>query len=78
MFNTKLIKLIYLHYTHRLGNPKNSIKSKPRLIIVKFVRYNTRNAIYGTKKSFKRKRDKCDRMFNCKEDQDSRESKGIA
>ena len=55
MFNTKLIKLIYLHYTHRLGNPKNSIKSKPRLIIVKFVRYNTRNAIYGSKKSFKGK-----------------------
>ena len=55
MFNTKLIKLIYLHYTHRLGNPTKSMKSKPRLIIVKFVRYNTRNAIYGSKKVLKGK-----------------------
>ena len=36
--------------SHRLGNPKKSIKTKPRPIIVKYVRYNTRNIIIGIKK----------------------------
>ena len=33
-----------------LGNPKKIIKAKPRTIIVKYVRYNTRKIIYGNKK----------------------------
>ena len=41
--------------SHRLGNPKQSIKAKPRPIIVKFVRYNTRNTIYRNKKVLKGK-----------------------
>ena len=36
--------------SHRLGNPKKSIKAKPQPIIVKYVRYNTRNIIYRNKK----------------------------
>ena len=36
--------------SHRLGNQKKSIKAKPRLIIVKHVRYNTRNIKYRIKK----------------------------
>ena len=36
--------------SHRLGNPKKSIKAKPQPIIVKCVRYNTRNIIYRNKK----------------------------
>ena len=36
--------------SHRLGNQKKSIKAKPRLIIVKYVRYNTRNIKYRIKK----------------------------
>ena len=31
--------------SHRLGIPKKSKNAKPRLIIVKYVRYNTRNII---------------------------------
>ena len=41
--------------SRRLGNPKKSIKAKPRPIIVKFVRYNTRNTIYRNKKVLKGK-----------------------
>ena len=41
--------------SHRLGNPKISIKGKPRPIIVKYVRYNTRNIIYRKKKVLKGK-----------------------
>ena len=41
--------------SHRLGNPKKSIKAKPRPIIVKFVRYNTRNRIYKNEKVLKGK-----------------------
>ena len=36
--------------SHRLGNPKKSIKAKPQPIIVKYVRHNTRNIIYRNKK----------------------------
>ena len=36
--------------SHRLGNPKKSIKAKPQPIIVKCVRYNTRNIIYRNEK----------------------------
>ena len=32
--------------SHRLGKPKSSKNIKPCPIIVKFVRYNTRNRIY--------------------------------
>ena len=38
---------------HRLGKPKTSKNAKPRPIIVKFVRYNTRNKIYRNKKKLK-------------------------
>ena len=41
--------------SHRLGNPKKPIKVKPRFIILKFVRYNTRNTIYRNKKVLKGK-----------------------
>ena len=41
--------------SHRLRNTKKSIKAKPRLIVVKFVRYNTRNKIYRNKKVLKGK-----------------------
>ena len=40
------IKLEDTDRPQRLGNPKKSIKAKPRPIIVKYFRYNT--------KSFKR------------------------
>ena len=36
--------------SHRLGNPKKSIKAKPQPIIAKYVRHNTRNIIYRNKK----------------------------
>ena len=36
--------------THGLGNLKKIIKAKPRTIIVKYVKYNTRKIIYGNKK----------------------------
>ena len=39
----------------KLGNPKKSIKAKPRPIIVKFVKYNNRNSIYRNKKLLKGK-----------------------
>ena len=41
--------------SHRLGDPKKSIKAKPRPTIVKFVGYNTRNTIYRNKKVLKGK-----------------------
>ena len=41
--------------SHRLGNPKKSIKAKPRPIIRKFVRYNASNTIYRNKKVLKGK-----------------------
>ena len=41
--------------SHRLGNPKKSIKAKPQPIIVKYVRYNTRNIIYRNKNVLKGK-----------------------
>ena len=40
--------------SHRFGNQKKSIKAKPRPIIVKYVRYNTRH-IYRNKKNLKGK-----------------------
>ena len=36
--------------SHRLGNPKTSIKAKPRPIIVNYVRYNTRKIYTGIKR----------------------------
>ena len=39
--------------SHKLGKPKSSRNAKPRPIIVKFVRYNTRNRIYRNKKKLK-------------------------
>ena len=36
-----------------IGKPKSSKNTKPRLIIVKFVRYNTGNRIYRNKKKLK-------------------------
>ena len=39
--------------SHRLGNSKSSKNTKPRPIIVKFVRYNTRNRIYRNKEKLK-------------------------
>ena len=39
--------------SHRLGKPKSSKNSKPRPIIVKFVRYNSHNRIYRNKKKLK-------------------------
>ena len=36
--------------SHRLGNRKKSIKANPQPIIVKFIRYNTRNKHIGIKK----------------------------
>ena len=36
-----------------IGKPKSSKNTKPRLIIVKFVGYNTRNRIYRNKKKLK-------------------------
>ena len=41
--------------SHRLGNPKKYIKAKPQPIIMKYVRYNTRNIIYRNKKILKGK-----------------------
>ena len=38
---------------HRLGKPKTSKDAKPRPIIVKFVKHNTRNKIYRNKKKLK-------------------------
>ena len=40
--------------SHRLGKPKSSKNAKPCPLIVKFVRYNTRNRIYRNKKKLKR------------------------
>ena len=39
--------------SHRLGKRKSSKNAKPRPVIVKFVRYNTRNRIYRNKKKVK-------------------------
>ena len=39
--------------SRRLGKPKSSKNAKPRPIIVKFVRYSTRNGIYRNKKKLK-------------------------
>ena len=39
--------------SNRLGNSKSSKNTKPRPIIVKFVRYNTRNRIYRNKEKLK-------------------------
>ena len=39
--------------SHRRGNHKFSKNTKPRPIIVTFVRYNTRDRIYRNKKKFK-------------------------
>ena len=44
-----------INRSHRLGNPKKSIKAKPRPVIVKSVKYNTRNIIYRNKKVLKGK-----------------------
>ena len=39
----------------RLGNPKKFVKTKTGPILVKYVRYNTRNIIYRNKKVIKGK-----------------------
>ena len=39
--------------SHRLGKPKSSKNAKPRPVIVKLVRYNTRSRIYRNKKKVK-------------------------
>ena len=39
--------------SRRLGKPKSSRNTEPRPIILKFVRYNTRNRIYRNKKTLK-------------------------
>ena len=39
--------------SHRLGKPKSSKDAKPRPMIVKFTRYNTRNRICRNKKKLK-------------------------
>ena len=51
----QIIKPEDIDRLHRLGNPKKSIKAKLRPIIVKYVRYNTRNVIYRNKKVLKGK-----------------------
>ena len=48
------IKSEYIDRSHRLGKPKSSKNVKPLAIIVKFVRYNTRNRIYRKKKKLRR------------------------
>ena len=50
-----VIRLLnYLDRSHRIGNPKTK---KERPIIVKFVRYNSRQNIFKNKKLFKGKGD---------------------
>ena len=39
--------------SHRFGKPKSSKNANPLPVIVKFVRYNTRNRIYRNKKKLK-------------------------
>ena len=39
--------------SRRLGNPKKSIRAKPRPIIAKYVRYNTGNITYKNKNVLK-------------------------
>ena len=46
------IKGVDLDHTHRLGAPK---EDKVRPIIVKFVRYKTRNRVFRNKKKLKGK-----------------------
>ena len=47
------IKTEDIDRSHRLGKSKSSINDKPCPIIVKFVRYSTRNRIYINKKKLK-------------------------
>ena len=47
------IKTEDIDRSHRLGKSKSSINGKPCPIIVKFVRYSTRNRIYINKKKLK-------------------------
>ena len=47
------IKPEHVDRLHRLGKPKSSKNVKPRPIIVKFVRYNTRNRTYRKQKKLK-------------------------
>ena len=47
------IKPEYIDRSHRLGKPKSSKNAKPRPIILKFVRYSTRDRIYRKKKKLK-------------------------
>ena len=51
----KRIKPEDIDRSHRLGNPKIYVNAKPRPIIVKYVRYNTRNIIYRNNKVLKGK-----------------------
>ena len=49
------IKPEHIDRSHRLGNPEKCMKAKPRRIILKQGRYNTRNLIYRNKKGLKEK-----------------------
>ena len=66
------IKTEDIDRSHRLGKSKSSINDKPCPIIVKFVRYSTRNRIYINKKKLK---GTGDGKLNRKENQYVRESK---
>ena len=50
----------------RLGNQKNSRNAKPRPVIVKYVRCNTKNKIYRNQKFLKRKRIKLKESLTAK------------
>ena len=48
----KPIKPEEIDRSHRLGKPKSSKNAKPRPMIVKFGRYNTRNRIYRNNRNW--------------------------
>lgn len=60
IFNTlqqsmdETIKPEYVDGSHRLGKPKSSKNAKSRPILVKFVRYSTRNRIYKKQEKVER------------------------
>ena len=49
----RTIKSEDINRSHRLGKPKSYKNAKPCPIIVKFVRYKTRNRIYRNKRKLK-------------------------